>query len=191
MSGTCLGVVPIKAGVLAIGLFQITFEGITVGLYIQNGLENESLRFYVDFTLHCLNVLAATLLCAGVGTNTRQMFIPWLLMTVMLPTMFMINLLTSLFFFQFHLAGELIVHDALISLIAFYFCTVVYHLYTMMELKQSDGVFTEENNGTMYGTENIVFTRETAGNPQSLMVLRDAPPSYSSIVAAHKEHLQN
>merc|ERR1719312_312959 len=133
-------------------------------------------------------MLAATLLIAGVGTNTRQMFVPWLLMTVMLPSMFLINLFTSLFFFQFKLAGDLIVHDALISLVAFYFCTVVYNLYVIMELKQSAPSVLIQDCNTTYGTENVIFTCETGGqHPPG----RDAPPSFHSIIAAQKERMAN
>jgi len=184
---TCLGVVPIQAGVMAIGVFQMTYEGLTVGFYIQHGLEDESYRFYVDFTLHCLNVLSAILLIAGVGTKTRQMLCPWLLLTVMVPTMFLLNLLTSLFFLKFQLAGDLIVHDALVSLIAFYLCSVVYNLYNILEYKENTSdVFGCDSSGTVYGTEGVIYTNETVASNREA-----PPPSYSTIVAAHKEHVHN
>lgn len=175
---TCLGVVPIRAGVFAIGIIQMAYEGTSVGMYIHQGMEERSLKFYVEFAMHCLNVLASTLLIIGLGTRTRQMFIPWLLITVLMPTMFLLNLFTTLLFMQFHLAADLIVHEALIALVVFYCCTVVYELYCIMELEEK-GLIRDFT--TVYGATNIVFENET--RPQE-----DSPPSYNSVVEAQKQH---
>ena len=64
-------------------------------------------------------------------TRTRQMFIPWLLITVLMPTMFLLNLFTTLLFMQFHLAADLIVHEALIALVGGVTC-----LYFSIPLKR-------------------------------------------------------
>ncbi|XP_023324887.1 uncharacterized protein LOC111698711 [Eurytemora carolleeae] len=178
--GTCLGVVPLKAGVLGIAAVQFLYEGATVGMRVHSGMESRQMGFYVEFTFHCVNLLAAIMLAVGVCTKTRQMFIPWLLLTVLLPAMFMVNMVSSLLFLQFHAAADLILHQAIPALITFYFCSVVYTLYIEMELNAAGFFIPPE---TLYGTSNVVFSRE----PEPL----DLPPSYTTAVTAHKEHIEN
>jgi len=175
-SGTCLGVVPIHAGVLAIGILQMVYEGTTVGVFIHAGMDDRPLRFYLAFSLHALNVLAALMLIFGVMAKIRQMFVPWLLMTVMIPTMFLLNLVTQIIFLQFTAAGALIIQEAIPAIIIFYCCSVVYDLYSFMEANASQLPCIQES-ATMYGTSNVVIVSET----------EDRPPSYSSVVEATKQ----
>lgn len=182
MPGTCLGVIPIEAGVVAIGVIQLVFESSVLGMYIHAGLEQREMGFYIEFVLRSLGVLGAILLLLGIGTKTHQMFVPWMLMTVMQPAVFMLSLFSSLFFLQFHAAANLLMSDGIQSLVVFYCCIIVYELYVMMEAEERCTLFPDSR--TLYGTSNVNFTIASEEEEEEMNRRRrarqDLPPSYSA-----------
>ena len=41
-------------------------------MYLHSGMEHRQTGFYVEFSLHCLNLLAAILLLIGLGSVTER-----------------------------------------------------------------------------------------------------------------------
>ena len=84
----------------------------------------------------------------------------------------------------------LIMKEGIPALIISYLIMVVYYLYLHMVAKISPDVESPlPGSTTLYGTDSVVFVTDASSSVLG-STKTDSPPSYDSLVQAHKEHVQ-
>ena len=61
----------------------------------------------------------------------------------------------------------------------------------MLGKTSSDEESSPKGSETLYGTANVVFVTEASSSVIGAKPLHDTPPSYESLVQAHKDHVQS
>ena len=73
-----------------------------------------------------------------------------------------------------------------------YLVTVAYSLYLQMLVKTSpDEESSPKGSGALHGTSHVVFVTEASSSVTGAKTTHDTPPSYESLVQAHKDHVQS
>ena len=118
-----------------------------------------------------------------------NLLLPWMGLTILTPANFVGNLILNMLMFNFPDAWWLIMKEGIPALLITYLITVVYTLYLHMLAKTNpDEVSPAAGLSTLYGTDNVVFVTEASSSVVG-STPRDSPPSYDSLVQAHKEHM--
>jgi hypothetical protein len=97
------------------------------------------------------------------------MILPWIGLSILTPASFVGNLILNLLMFNFPGAWWLIMKEGIPALLTTYLITVVYTLYLHMLTKTNDVI---EASSSVVGSTPC-----------------DSPPSYDSLVQAHKQHI--
>ena len=118
-----------------------------------------------------------------------NLLLPWIGLTILTPASFVGNLLLNMLMFNFPGAWWLIMKEGIPALLITYLITVVYTLYLhMLTNTNPDEESPSAGLPTLYGTDNVVFVTEASSSVVG-STPRDSPPSYDSLVQAHKEHM--
>ena len=118
-----------------------------------------------------------------------NLLLPWIGLTILTPANFVGNLILNLLMFNFPGAWWLIMKEGIPALLTTYLITVVYTLYLHMLTKTNpDEESPAAGLSTLYGTDNVVFVTEASSSVVG-STPRDSPPSYDSLVQAHKQHI--
>eukprot|EP00092_Neocalanus_flemingeri_P030037 GFUD01032611.1.p1 GENE.GFUD01032611.1~~GFUD01032611.1.p1 ORF type:complete len:193 (-),score=40.13 GFUD01032611.1:49-627(-) len=190
MSGYCMNCVPLRPGVWAIALLQIMYGSVRIYMATLAEDEEKGFYYYLDFTGHCFSLAAAVILMLGLLFEKNNLLLPWIGLTILTPANFVGNLILNLIFFNFPGAMWLITKEGIPALLITYLITVVYTLYLQMLGKTSVDVESPaQESDTMYGTANMVFVTDASSSIVGTTPTRDFPPSYESLVVAHKEHV--
>ena len=120
----------------------------------------------------------------------NNLFLPWIGLTILAPANFVGNLVLNLIFFNFPGAWWLIMKEGIPTLLITYLVTVVYTLYLHMSKTSPDEETPAQGSDTLYGTDNVVFVTEASSSVVGTALTRDSPPSYDSLVQAHKDHVR-
>ena len=118
------------------------------------------------------------------------LLLPWIGLTILTTANFVGILILHLIMFNFPAAWWLIVKEGIPALVITYLITVVYTLYLQM-LEKTDLVTDPPTPGasTLYGTDSVVFVTEDSSSVVGRRP-EDYPPSYDSLVQAHKQHIR-
>ena len=127
----------------------------------------------------------------------QNLLLPWIGLTILTPANFVGSLVLNLLTFNLPSAWMLIMKEGIPALIISYLIIVVYYLYLHMVAKISPDVESPPPGSTaLYGTDNVVFVSDASssvlGNTATSVggTATDSPPSYDSLVQAHKEHVE-
>ena len=117
-----------------------------------------------------------------------KLFLPWIGLTILTPANFVGMLILNMLMFNFPAVWWLIIKEGIPALIIAYLITVVYTLYLqMLDKTNPDTEDPSLGPSTLYGTDNVVFVTEASSSVVGSRA-EDHPPSYDSLVIAHKQH---
>merc|ERR1719369_500092 len=97
-------------------------------------------------------------------------------------------LVLDLLSFNLSSAWWLIVVEGIPALLITYIISVVYTLHLQMLPKTLFEPEPSSSSSTLYGTDSVVFVTEASSSVVGSRA--ELPPSYDSLVQAHKEHMR-
>ena len=62
---TCLGIIPLRLGVISISMFQIMYGSTRIYFATKVETEERGFSYYMDFTGHCMSLAAACFIALG------------------------------------------------------------------------------------------------------------------------------